>query len=135
MSEHKCSSRARVRLTLKSMPSTSDTISIFFLHSSLKTPSRSAPPGVATNRLHFNLSIPNGQDGHVESATTLIKDEHIALLVEPLAHTVDHGSCRQLIDEVQHVCTGQFPCFDCGSTLVAIKSPGAWSADLDIYMQ
>ncbi|CDI96801.1 heat shock protein SSB1 [Echinococcus multilocularis] len=58
---------------------------------------------ITANRLHLKFVILYGEDGHVESATAPIEDEHIVLLFAFPVHTVCNGSCCRLIDETQHI--------------------------------
>uniref|UniRef100_A0A1I8IA95 Recep_L_domain domain-containing protein n=1 Tax=Macrostomum lignano TaxID=282301 RepID=A0A1I8IA95_9PLAT len=55
-----------------------------------------AQMGVSSSRLHLEDALLDCQDGHIEGATTEVKDEHIPL-------TICNGSRCGLIDDAQHI--------------------------------
>ncbi|PAV79787.1 hypothetical protein WR25_04664 [Diploscapter pachys] len=53
--------------------------------------------------LDFEDAIFDGQDGHIESTTTKIEDEDVALATAFLVESVCDGCRSRLVDETEHV--------------------------------
>merc|ERR1719324_252775 len=53
--------------------------------------------GVSVGGLDLENSVLNGKEGHIESATTEIEDEHIALTLVLLVETVGDSGSRWLV--------------------------------------
>ncbi|PAV57761.1 hypothetical protein WR25_11381 [Diploscapter pachys] len=58
---------------------------------------------VSSSGLDFEDAIFDGQDGHIESTTAKIEDEHIALAVTLLIQSVGDSSSSRLVDDTEHV--------------------------------
>mmetsp|Transcript_14156 Transcript_14156/g.33042 ORF Transcript_14156/g.33042 Transcript_14156/m.33042 type:complete len:235 (-) Transcript_14156:43-747(-) len=61
---------------------------------------------ITSGRLHLEDAIIDGQQGHIESATTQVEDQNVALARTLLVQTVGNGSSSWLVDDAQNVQTG-----------------------------
>lgn len=62
--------------------------------------------GVAGSGLDLEDTLLNGEERNIEGAATEIEDEHVALALNLLVETVGNGSSRGLVDDAEHVETG-----------------------------
>lgn len=62
--------------------------------------------GVTSGRLDLENALLNGQERHIESTTTEIEDENIALALGLLVKTVGNGGSGRLVDDTKDVETG-----------------------------
>mmetsp|Transcript_11134 Transcript_11134/g.12944 ORF Transcript_11134/g.12944 Transcript_11134/m.12944 type:complete len:135 (+) Transcript_11134:2-406(+) len=58
---------------------------------------------VTSSSLHFEDAILDGQQRHVESASTHIVDEHVSLASAFLVKAIGDGSGSGFVDDAQHV--------------------------------
>jgi hypothetical protein len=61
---------------------------------------------VTSGCLDLEDAFLNGQEGDIESATTEIEDEDVALTLDLLVETVGNGSGRGLVDDTENVQAG-----------------------------
>jgi len=59
--------------------------------------------GVAVGGLDLEDTVLNSKEGHIESATTEIEDEHVLLTLASFVKTVGDGSGGGLVDDTLHV--------------------------------
>jgi len=59
--------------------------------------------GVAVGGLDLEDAVLNGEEGHIESATTEIEDEHVLLTLASFVKTVGDGGGGGLVDDTLHV--------------------------------
>jgi len=65
--------------------------------------------GVAGSGLDLEDALLDGEKGNVESATTEIEDENVALALNLLVETVSDGSSGGLVDDAEDVETAMRP--------------------------
>merc|ERR1719498_900687 len=65
-----------------------------------------AQVGVTVGGLDLKDTVLNGQEGHIESATAEVENEHIALALSLLVETVGDSGSGGLVDDALHVETG-----------------------------
>mmetsp|Transcript_66492 Transcript_66492/g.105219 ORF Transcript_66492/g.105219 Transcript_66492/m.105219 type:complete len:169 (+) Transcript_66492:867-1373(+) len=58
---------------------------------------------VTSSGLHLKDSVLNGQQRHIESASTHVVDQHVSLPSALLVKTISDRSCSRFIDDAQHV--------------------------------
>ncbi|RMX76855.1 hypothetical protein D0869_10348 [Hortaea werneckii] len=61
---------------------------------------------VTGSRLNLEDTLLNGQERHIESATTQVEDEHVALTLVLLVQTVGDSGSGRLVDDTEDVQTG-----------------------------
>jgi hypothetical protein len=83
--------------------------------------------GVAIGGLDLEDTILNGEEGHIESATSKIEDEYILLTLASLIKTVCDGSGSRLVDDALHVKTSNCSGVLSGLALRVIKV--GWDCD------
>ena len=62
--------------------------------------------GVTSGGLDFEDTLLNGQEGNIKGTTTQVEDEDIALAVNLLVETVGDSGSGRLVDDTEHVETG-----------------------------
>ncbi len=66
----------------------------------------SAQMCVSGSGLHFEDSVFDGQEGHIESSTSQIEDEHVLFSLALLVESVGDGGSGGLVDDSQYVESG-----------------------------
>ncbi len=62
--------------------------------------------GVSTSSLHLEDTTLDGQEGHIECATTQVEDKHVLLGLSGLVETISNSSGSGLVDDTEDVQTG-----------------------------
>jgi hypothetical protein len=80
--------------------------------------------GVSTSGLHLEHTTLDGQEGHIECATTQVEDEHVLLSLGSLVQTIGNSGGCGLIDDTEDVQTGDCTSILGGLTLAVIEIGG-----------
>ena len=76
---------------------------------------------VTSGRLDLEDTLLNGQEGNIEGTTTQIENENVTLAISLLVKTIGNSSSSRLVDDTEHVETGNQTSILGGLTLGVVE--------------
>ncbi|KAL7055886.1 hypothetical protein AAHC03_023056 [Spirometra sp. Aus1] len=77
--------------------------------------------GVSGGRLYVKDAIHDGENGHIESTSAKIEDEHVAFRADLLVESESYRSGRQFTNNAQNTVTEDGSCVSRGLTLTIVE--------------